>query len=83
MDPQNNQNPTGTPVVDPDTGVQVPQAEPTMPTPPPAVPVEPVAPVVEEPVVPVVPEPQAPVIPTEGTGDAGTEMPPTTPPVAI
>lgn len=64
MDPQNNQNPTGTPVVDPNTGVQVPQAEPTMPTPSPAVPVEPVAPVVEEPVVPAMPvDPVVPVAP--------------------
>jgi len=53
MDPnQVNQNPTpagdvgmGTPVVDPNAGVQVPPVEPTMPTPPPAMPVEPVAPV--------------------------------------
>ncbi|EKE13008.1 MAG: hypothetical protein ACD_13C00106G0001, partial [uncultured bacterium] len=47
MDPnQVNQNPTpagdvgmGTPVVDPNAGVQVPPVEPTMPTPPPAMPV--------------------------------------------
>jgi hypothetical protein len=73
MDPQNNQNPMGAP------GVQTPVAEPTMPTPPPAIPVEPVAPQTPEP-TPAMPEPQAPVVPAEGTGDAGTGVPPTTPP---
>jgi len=85
MDPQNNQNPTGNPVVDPNAGVQVPQAEPVIPTPPPAMPAEPVVPT-PEPELPAMPEPQAPVTPVtpvtpaEGTGDAGTGVPPSTPP---
>lgn len=88
MDPQNNQNPTpvadpmGSPVADPNAGVQVPQAEPSMPVTPPAMPVEPVAPVMPEPQAPVE-EPVMPVMPTEGSADAGTGMPPTTPPAAI
>jgi hypothetical protein len=82
MDPQNNQNPTGTPVADPNAGVQVPQAEPVVSTPPPAMPAEPVVPA-PEPEVPAMPEPVAPVTPVapaEGTGDAGTGMPPVAPP---
>ena len=53
----------------------VPAATPTpisMPTPEPIATPEPQEAPVEQPVVPV--------IPTEGTGDAGTGMPPTTPP---
>ena len=80
MDPQNNQNPIKSPVVNPNAGVQVPQEEPVVSTPPPAMPAEPVIPA-PEPVVPAEPEPAAPVVPAEGTGDTG--MPPTTPPAAV
>lgn len=77
-------DPTQNPVVpvDPNAGVQTPSVEPVMPS------AEPVVPAVPEP-APVMPEPQAPVeqptpvMPTEGTGDAGTGVPPTTPPAAI
>ena len=83
MDP-NAQNPVNpaVPVADPNAGTQTPAPEPTMPTPPPAMPPEPVVPATPEP-APVMPEPQAPVIPVDGTGDAGTGMPPVTPPSAI
>jgi len=70
MDP-NAQNPVSpaVPTVDPNAGMQMPPPEPVVPaTPEPA---------------PVMPEPQAPVIPVDGTGDAGTGMPPVTPPSAI
>ena len=72
MDP-NAQNPAPAVPADPNAGVQTPPA-----------PV--VTPPVEEPVATPTPEPQVPeqpvvpVIPTEGTGDAGTGMPTTTPP---
>ena len=80
MDPTQNQNPMGTPVVDPNAGVQVPQADPVVSTPTPTMPSEPVIPA-PEPEVPAMPEPVAPVVPVspvDGTGDAG--MPPSTPP---
>jgi len=98
MDP-NTQNPVNPmmPAADPNAGVVTPQPEPTMPVTPPAMPVEPAMPMTPDPVAPVAPvdpmaapepqvpaaDPMMPVAPTEGTGDAGSGMPPTTPPTTI
>ncbi|KKS95794.1 MAG: ATPase associated with various cellular activity [Microgenomates group bacterium GW2011_GWC1_43_13] len=81
MDPtQNPVNPT-VPVADSNVGVPTPPAPVTTP------PVEPVE-VPEEPTMTPIPEPQQapeeqpvapPVVPAEGTGDAGTGMPPVLP----
>ena len=81
----------GTPVVDPNAGVQTP-VEPTMP----AAPADPVAPVVPEPtatpapdpVAPVAPEPVEPVMPepaapAEGGDMGGGQMPPATTPPTV
>lgn len=74
--------------MDPNAQNPMPAADPNAPVQAPAMPVNdqpagaPMAPTA--PVEPTMPEPQAPVeptpVPTEGTGDAGTGMPPATPP---
>ncbi|MGA3291544.1 MAG: hypothetical protein ABSC49_00135 [Candidatus Microgenomates bacterium] len=90
MDPTNTQDPMNpvAPVADPNAGMQTPPPEPMMPTPPPATPAEPVAPIAPPEQTPPTTEPVAmpepPVQePTQGIGDAGAGMPPTTPPAAI
>ena len=83
MDPTQNPVNPSVPVADHNVGVPTPPAPVT--TPPVITP--------EEPTMTPAPEPQQapdeqpvapPVVPAEGTGDAGTEMPPTgIPPAAV